>query len=120
MRAEKTDIRIKYIELNRDRASESPFCKDIFLYKAVTAHSVTLTYTLQLFDECRELIGEYKADCELESNQQLTSFQLDDFMVRLSRDGRERFNKEADKLHIKMYIPRAEKLYVISDIEDAA
>ena len=120
MRAESNNIKVLYIELNRDSSIETPFCKDIFHYKALSAYSVQLTYTLQLFDDYSEIIGEYKADCEMESNQVITSYHLDELMARLSRDGRERFNAEAVRYHIRMYIPRANTLHVINDVEDAA
>ena len=88
MRAESNNIKVLYIELNRNNATETPFCKDIFHYRTISAYSVLLTYTLQLFDDFSEMIGEYKANCEMESNQVITSYHLDELMARLSRDGR--------------------------------
>ena len=120
MRAESRNIKVLYIDLNRDNLTETPFCKDIFRYRSVSQFAVQISYTLQLFDDYSEMIGEYRADCELESNQTITSYYLDKFMNDLSMDGRERFNKEALRHHIRMYIPRPEQLTVYKEDLDAA
>jgi hypothetical protein len=120
MRYEYPRIKTKYIELNRELITDSPFCRDIFHCKVISQYNVELTYTLQLFNDCRDLIGEFKADCELESNQRLTKQNLDEFMSRISRFGRMRFNEEAEKFHIRLYIPDAEKIFLFGEIEDAA
>lgn len=120
MKFEKADVRVKYIELQGRNLTEHPFCKDIFHYQVISPYCMKLIYTLQLFDDCRELIGEMKAVCELESNRQITQPQLDEFMCRLSRAGREQFNKEAAKYQIRLFIPQADKLYLTGEMEDAA
>jgi len=120
MRSESQNINVKYIELNRDGISETPFCKDYFHYRAVSQFNVELTYTLQLFDDFSELIGEFKADVEYSSNQAITNAHLDSLMALLSRDGRERFNALASRYDIRMFIPRADTMHVSGDMEDVA
>jgi hypothetical protein len=113
MRAIKTDTKELFIDLNKSNLPEAPFCKDIFHFKTVEQHFVLLTYTLQLFDDFREIIGELKLDAEIESNHIITSFQMDKFMADLSYKGRERFNEEAAKLHIKMFIPKISTMHIV-------
>ena len=119
MRTEDISIQMKYIELHREHLTDSPFCKDIFHYTVMSQYHVTLTYTLQLYDDCSSQIGEYKAEGEMRSNQRITFTHLDELMCRLSAAGRHRFNQEAAKYEIRLYLPRADKLYVNGKLKAA-
>jgi hypothetical protein len=113
MRAIKTDTRELYIELNKANLPESPMCKDLFHFKIIESYFVQLTYTLQLFDDYREIVGELKMDAEIQSNQVITSYQMDKVMSDLSYQAKERFNEEAAKVHIRMFIPKISTMHIV-------
>lgn len=52
MRLHQTSIKQMYIDLDRNNITDSPFCKDIFHCTVISQFNVSLTYTLQLFNDC--------------------------------------------------------------------
>ena len=110
---------IEFLTLNRDMIQSNPYTKDVFNYVVMTNNELEIKYKLTLLDDCNNVFGELQAGGYLDCNKRLTPDDLNRFVVRMSIWGRERFNYEANKFHIKMYIPRADPLYIDGKIKAA-
>ncbi|MBS1616940.1 MAG: hypothetical protein JST76_00365 [Bacteroidetes bacterium] len=113
MIAIKTEIQDKYIELDTSRVPESPFCRDIYHYHISEPYRVVLRYTLRIYDDYREIVGEYVCDAVLISTTVITSLTTDSFMADLAYMGRERFNQEALRRgNLRIFLPRLSTMQI--------
>lgn len=113
MDAIKTEITDRYIDMDASRLPESPFCKDTYHYHITEAHRVVLRYTLRLYDDYREVVGEYACDAILTSTSVITSLAVDRFMADLAYTGREKFNELAlRRCHTRIFIPRLSAMHI--------
>ncbi|MBS1685538.1 MAG: hypothetical protein JSS76_12310 [Bacteroidetes bacterium] len=113
MNAIKTDIYDKYIELDTSRLPESPFCRDIYHYHISEPHRVVLRYTLRLYGDYREIVGEYVCEAVLTSTTVITSLATDHFMADLAYTGRDKFNQEALRRgNLRLFLPRLSTMQI--------
>lgn len=113
MNAIKTEILDKYIDLDAGRLPETPFCRDLYHYHISETHRVVLRYTLRLFDDYHELVGEYVCDAVLTSTSVITSLTMDHFMEDLAYTGRHKFNKEAmRRCNLSVFLPRLSAMHI--------